>query len=213
MVTAALLIGGAALAIANIATDDGTVVDERIDLPTQRNVSADQAREISRFSVLREPSEKRLAELTPGNLQWVDHGLSTATQKSGDDAISAIGALRTSRDSEILVYSAGDQICVYSSTVDDRGSGGTCQDLDTAKFGQVYSTGTYGEGPEFYVLGLMPDEVVSLEPTTKIDGDIELDGNVYEGVLMPENIILEGKNKDGEIVTRVSIPMGMFAEG
>ncbi len=204
---------GAGVAFAVSGRDSGGDIpgDPGIPIVIEESPSAAVANEISRFSTLEKPTDETIANLSEDERQWIRFGLSHV-EGAKTASVSSIGTEHTKRGNDVIAFTASDQICVYS-TKNQELLNGTCAPLKQARSGGVYVTGEYGRGPEFYVVGLVPDDVDLVQANPQSVGTLELTGNIYEGVVSPENFTVEGESESGTVVARTSIPLKMFAGG
>ncbi|MBN8865939.1 MAG: hypothetical protein J0H98_00115 [Solirubrobacterales bacterium] len=211
IVVVALCGAGVAFAVSSQDSGSDVPVDPSIQINVDENLSAAALEQISHFSTLNEPTDENIAALPVTDQQWIRYGLSHV-EGAKPATVSSVGLERTELGNDVLVFTSADQICVYA-TRDQELLNGTCSALDKATSGGVYVTGEYRGGPDFYVVGVVPDDVQTVAASPKSAGTINLTGNVYEGVVAPENIVIEGMSDAGDAITKTSVPLKMFAGG
>jgi hypothetical protein len=206
----ALLVCGTGVAIALGAKDDpsgGVPVDSSQPIVSEESAPPEV---LTEFSFLKSPEGPNLEGISAYDKQWIRYGLENIGGKE-PAKLSAVGAMRTRAGSDVVALTASDKMCVFASK-GFQFLNGTCNKISEAESGQVFVAGEYEGGPNFYVVGVVPDGVSSVSTDLKDRDAIELSGNVYEGVLAPKDFVLKGLAEDGSVVTEVSIPLGVYAK-
>lgn len=192
--------------------DSGSDVPIRDGIPlvVDESPTPDQVKEIGRFPMLEEPTEEKLAELSQTALDWIRFGLDQS-RGEGAGELSSLATVRSDLGSDIVMFTTGDSICFVASESARLRNGG-CNRLDRASDG-AFSTGETGTNDDFYVIGILPGDLRSIEVSPR-GTKLQLYGNLYEGVVSPEsNLVLEGKSESGETVITERIPIQEYAGG
>jgi len=208
-ILALLCLGGAAFAVSQGGTDNPVPVSEDAGLAVDKSPSAEEVRKIGRFSMLEEPTQESLAELSKTERDLIVYGLKQTDGKQ-PGALSSVGRVQTTLGSSVLVFTSSAKICFYSTKSSGQNLG-TCVPMDSTISHGAYVTGeNFGSG-DFYLLGLVPDDVEAVDTGREKASDIQLYGNIYEAVVGPEDLNVVGRSESGEAVIKQSIPIGMYA--